>query len=183
MEAAYIFCGVETLAYDISPSELYAWNIPKNEARNKQIYDRTKRGQPYGWTYQGPCPECSRLSVVLVTFIKATLAITLGSLYLNLEWCQREGKAKFHYYWREREDGMYVAVGRRQTPSAGHWSVEPNIFEEYALTTRHCIKFFFMDEPWTRPNLRNMEAPEWDGCSTCGPVSPPISSAPLPTTS
>jgi hypothetical protein len=48
MEAAYIVCGVETRAYDISLSELYASNIPKNEARNKQIYDLTKRGQTCG---------------------------------------------------------------------------------------------------------------------------------------
>jgi hypothetical protein len=38
-EAAYIVCGVETRAYDISLSELYASNIPKNEARNKHVIE------------------------------------------------------------------------------------------------------------------------------------------------
>lgn len=81
----YISRG-KNAAYDISFSELYAEEIPHNEARNKQIYDLTQRGHVVEHTKDCAKNVLDRQSLLLQhPFIKATLAIMSVNLYPDLE--------------------------------------------------------------------------------------------------
>lgn len=69
-------------------------------------------------------------------FHQATLAVMLS-----------ERKAGFHYYWRERTGGMYVAVGRRQNPVGWALISRAQHHRRVCADNKTLHTLFFMDEP------------------------------------
>lgn len=93
------------------------------------------------------------MSVVLVGFIKL--------LWL---WCCQNVKPDSIITGGRGQAVCMSLLEDAKTQSAGHWYLEPNIIDEYAPTTRHCIHCSLwmnpedvhlqtLGSPWTRPML------------------------------